>query len=284
MARTAKTNPRARVLGAELRQLREDAGLGVRELGRRLGVGHTTIWRYESGVKPPSPEDTASLLTALGVTGAEKERIVKMSRTVLEPNWLTSGVPGIREELSALIEFERTATRITDVQILVFPGMLQTREYMRAVMATLSPDLVETRVAFRLSRREVLDKEDGLHLVALVAEAALHERIGGPEVMADQLRHLVKMSERDNVTIQILPSGAVSWHPAHAGAFILFEFDDQRPIVHLEHFRTSAFLRNVKDVNDYCEAADSLRQVAMSPEESRALIVSSVEAIERELG
>ncbi|MCI2418759.1 helix-turn-helix domain-containing protein [Saccharopolyspora sp. K220] len=283
MARTAKTNPRARVLGAELRQLREDAELGVRELGRRLGVGHTTIWRYESGVKPPSPEDAASLLTALGVTGAEKERIVKMARTVHDPNWLTSGVPGIREELATLIEFERTATQITEVGILVFPGLLQTREYMREVMATLPADRLETRVAFRLSRREILDKEDGPHLVALIAEAALQEKIGGPQVMADQLRHLLKISERSNVTVQILPSGATTWHSAHAGPFILFEFDDQRPIVHLEHFRTSAFLRNVKDVNDYREAVANLRQRAMSQEDSKELITRRVEAIEREL-
>ncbi|GGI98438.1 transcriptional regulator [Saccharopolyspora subtropica] len=283
MSRTAKTNPRARVLGAELRQLREAAGLGVRELGRRLGVGHTTIWRYESGVKPPSPEDTASLLTALGVTGAEKERIVKMARTVRDLNWLTSGIPGVREELATLIEFERAATRITEVQVLVFPGMLQTREYMRAVMATLPPEMIETRVAFRLSRREVLDKEGGPQLVALIAEAALRERIGGPDVMADQLRYLLKMSRRDNVTIQILPSGATSWHPAHAGSFIVFEFDDQRPIVHLEHFRTSVFLRNLKDVNDYCQAADSLRRSAMSPKASRERITQYLEAVEGEL-
>ncbi|MER5394889.1 helix-turn-helix transcriptional regulator [Saccharopolyspora sp. NPDC002686] len=284
MARTAKTNPRARVLGAELRQLREAAGLGVRELGRRLGVGHTTVWRYESGLKPPSPEDTASLLTALGVTGAEKERIVKMARTVRDPNWLTSGVPGIREELAALIEFERTATRITDVQVLVFPGMLQTREYMQAVMSTLPPELIETRVAFRLSRREILDSDGGPHLAALIAEAALHERIGGAAVMADQLRYLIKMSKRENVTIQIMPSGATAWHPAHAGPFILFEFDDQKPIVHLEHFRTAAFLRNVKDVNDYRQAADNLREGALSPKESLELIASRLEAIEGELG
>ncbi|KAA5830207.1 helix-turn-helix transcriptional regulator [Saccharopolyspora hirsuta] len=283
MARTAKTNPRARVLGAELRQLREAAGLGVRELGRRLGVGHTTVWRYESGVKPPSPEDTASVLTALGVTGAEKDRIVKMARTVRDPNWLTSGVPGIREELAALMEFERTARQITEVGILVFSGLLQTREYMRAVMDSLPADRVETRIAFRLSRREILDREDGPHLVSLVAEAALWERIGGARVMADQLRYLAKVSKRSNVTIQVLPAGATTWHPAHAGPFILFEFDDQQPIVHLEHYRTSAFLRNVKDVRDYCDAADSLRRSAMSPEESRELIVRRAEAIESEL-
>lgn len=284
MSRTAKTNPRARVLGTELRQLREAAGLGVRELGRRLGVGHTTVWRYESGVKPPSPEDAASVLTALRVTGAEKERIVKMARHVHDPDWLTSGIPGIREELAALIEFERTATQITDVQVLVFPGMLQTREYMHAVMRTLPPEKVETRVAFRLSRREILDKDDGPHLVALIAEAALRERIGGPEVMADQFRYLLKMSKRDNVTIQILPSGATSWHAAHAGAFILFEFDDQGPIVHLEHFRTSAFLRNLKDVKDYCQAADSLRKEALSETASRELIGDYLKSIEGGLG
>ncbi|GAA4831719.1 helix-turn-helix domain-containing protein [Saccharopolyspora rosea] len=282
MVRTAKTNPRARALGAELRQLREDAGLGVRELGRRLGVGHTTVWRYESGTKPPSPEDTASLLTALGVTGAERDRIIEIARTVRDPNWLSSGVPGIREELATLIEFERTAKRITEVGNLVFSGLLQTRDYARAVMATVPPERLETRLAFRLSRREVLDREDGPKLVSLIAEAALWERIGGTGVMIDQLRHLVKMADHDNVSIQVIKAGSTVWHPAHAGPFILFEFDDQAPIVHLEHFRTSAFLRNVKDVADYSGAVDSLLDVAMTPEESRKVIAQRLETMESE--
>ncbi len=71
-------------------QLREDAGFGVRELGRALGVGHTTIWRYESGLKPPTPEEAASVLTAMGVKGDHKDRIIGDARAVRDPNWLTA--------------------------------------------------------------------------------------------------------------------------------------------------------------------------------------------------
>ncbi|SDO95664.1 Helix-turn-helix domain-containing protein [Actinopolyspora xinjiangensis] len=284
MSRTTQANPRARALGAELRQLREEAKLGVRELGRRLGIGHTTVWRYESGTKPPSPEDTASLLTALGVTGAERERIIEMSRSVREPNWLSSGVPGMREELATLIDFERSATHITEMCTLVISGLLQTGDYARAVMATVPSEQVETRLAFRLSRREVLERENAPHFVAIIAEAALWEKLGGASVMAEQLRYLLKMADRGNVTIQVLPAGADTWHPAHAGPFILFEFDDQQPIVHLEHYRTSAFLRKVKDVADYRAAADTLRQRAMSPEASKEFIAHRVEAFDNENG
>ncbi|WP_017973270.1 helix-turn-helix domain-containing protein [Actinopolyspora halophila] len=282
MARTTQVNPRARALGAELRQLREEADLGVRELGRRLGIGHTTIWRYESGTKSPSPEDTASLLTALGITGAERERIIDTARNVREPNWLSSGVPGMREELATLIDFERSASHITEMCTLVVSGLLQTSDYARAVMATVPSEHAEARLAFRLSRRDILDRRDCPHFVAIIAEAALQERIGGDEVMAEQLRHLLKMADRDNVTIQVLAAGATTWHPAHAGPFILFEFADQQPIVHLEHYRTSAFLRKIKDVADYRTAADTLRQRAMSPDESKATIARRLESIERE--
>lgn len=275
--------PRARALGAELRQLREDARLGVREVGRRLGVGHTTVWRYESGIKPPTPEEAASLLTVLGVTGEDKERIIATARTARDPNSLTSGIPGVKGELAAMIDFERTAVRITEVGIHVLPGLLQTREYMAVVMASLARDKAEARIAYRLSRREVLDRSDSPVFVALIAEAAFREMLGGPEVMAEQLRHLLKVAEKDNVVLQVLEAGASEWNPAHAGPFVLFEFADQDPIVHLEHFRTAAFLRNVKDVRDYCDAAASLQRMAMSPSESRDFVRGRLEEIESEL-
>ncbi|TDD93082.1 XRE family transcriptional regulator [Saccharopolyspora karakumensis] len=283
MARTTKANPRARALGAELRQLREDAGFGVRELGRVLGVGHTTIWRYESGLKPPTPEEVASVLTALGVKGEDKERVIGGARAVRDPNWLTSGFPGVKGELAVMADFERTATAITEVQMHVVPGLFQTRDYMSSIMGPLPRATREARVAFRLSRREILDALNPPEYVVVLGEAALREVFGGPEVMGEQLRYLMKVAERPGVTVQVLPFGATDWHPAHAGSFMLFEFGDQDPIVHLEHYRTAAFLRNVKDVRDYQEAAIDLRRRAMSPAESRDFMGSRLQAIESEL-
>lgn len=283
MARTTKVNPRARALGAELRQLREDAGFGVRELGRVLGVGHTTIWRYESGLKPPTPEEAASVLTAIGVKGEHKDRVIGDARAVRDPNWLTSGFPGVKGELAVMADFERTATAITEVQMHVVPGLFQTRGYMSSIMGPLPRETREARVAFRLSRREILDASNPPEHVVVLGEAALREVFGGPEAMAEQLRYMMRAAERPNVTVQVLPFGATEWHPAHAGSFLLFEFADQDPIVHLEHYRTAAFLRNVKDVRDYQEAVLDLRRLAMTPAESRAFMSSRLQEIESEL-
>ncbi|SFS37682.1 helix-turn-helix domain-containing protein [Saccharopolyspora flava] len=283
MTRTTKANPRARALGAELRQLREEAGFGVRELGRVLGVGHTTIWRYESGLKPPTPEEAASVLTALGVKGEAKERIIGGARTVRDPDWLTSGFPGVKEKAAVMADFERTATGITEVQMHVVPGILQTREYMSAIMRGLPRETREARIAFRLSRREVLDSTRSPEYVAVLGEAMFHDMIGGHAVFAEQLRYLMEVEDRSKVTVQILPFGAHDWHAAHAGSFMLLEFADQDPIVHLEHYRALAFLRNVRDVRDYREAVADLRSRALPPVESRDFIRSRVEAIESEL-
>lgn len=283
MARTTKVNPRARALGAELRQLREDAGFGVRELGRVLGVGHTTIWRYESGLKPPTPEEAASVLTAIGVKGEHKDRVVESARAVRDPNWLTSGFPGVTGASAALSDFERTASAITEVHTQVVPGIFQTRAYMSAIMAPLPRETREARIAFRLARREIFEFSNPPGHEIILGEAVFHELIGGREVMAEQLRYLLKASERPAVTVRVLPFSTSAYHAAHAGSFLLFEFADQEPIVHVEHYRTAAFLRNVREVRDYREAVLDLRCRAMSPAESRDFIRDRAEAIESEL-
>lgn len=154
---------------------------------------------------------------------------------------------------------------------------------MTAVMASSPRATREARIAFRLSRREVLDSVRPPDCSVILNEAVFHEMIGGPAVMAEQLRYLLSVGERSMMTVQVLPLGTSAWHAAHAGPFLLLEFADQNPIVHLEHCRTTAFVRNVRDIRDYQEALADIRGRAMSSAESRGFIRSRVEAIEGEL-
>jgi hypothetical protein len=173
------------------------------------------------------------------VKGEHKERVIGDARAVRDPNWLTSGFPGVKGELAVMADFERTATAITEVQMHVVPGLFQTRGYMSSIMGPLPKERCEARVAFRLSRREILDASNSPEYLVVLGEAALREVFGGSEVMAEQLRYLMKAAERPSVTVQVLPFGATEWHPAHAGSFMLFEFVDQDPIVQVEHYRTA---------------------------------------------
>jgi transcriptional regulator with XRE-family HTH domain len=274
----ASQTPRARFLGAELRDARTNVGISVRELARRLGIGHAKVSLWENGKKVPTTVDVAAYLQAIGVTGDERERLLDMARQAEQPNWLLAGVPGIDAELGALMEFEKTAREIMVWAPLLVPGLLQTGDYARAIMGT-SPS-ADTRVAMRLGRRDILTRRHPATFTAIIREDVLRQPITDPEVMAAQLDHLQRTAELSNVTVQIMPSQA-GYHPGLAGPFVLLEFPKARPIVHLEHHRASAFVFDDDDVTAFIEVAGRLRDVALSPDESAGFIAELLSEMER---
>lgn len=282
MAGNSGKTPKARALGAELREARESAGLSQRKVAALATISNASLSRYETGDRVPSPEDVASILTAVGAGAAVRDRLVEMARNAAEPNWLLAGASGTRTELTTLIEFERTATRIVEVAPMLIPGLLQTSDYARTIMSGLPAHELDTWVTMRVGRRDVLTRRNPVQFDAIIAEHVLYQPIGGPSVMADQLRHIAKMAELPNVSVQIVPSSTQTWHLALEGAFILFQFPKASPIVNLEHFRSSAFLYDDGDIHDYAQAGDSLRQAAMSPADSLRLIARSAELMEEQ--
>ncbi|MGI8308122.1 helix-turn-helix domain-containing protein [Saccharopolyspora hattusasensis] len=274
MTRSTSGSPKARTLGAELRRAREAAHVGVRELARRLQRAHAWVNRTESGVRAITPEDVTGIAVALGLSTSERERLVELAREDDGPNWLRAGIPGVHQELVTLIEYERTASKIVEAAPLLVPGLLQTSEYARAVMSgTPGPDM-ETRIAMRASRRDILVKRNPPAFEAILMERALADPIDDPEVMVDQLRHLQKVAELPNVTLRVIPSMLRQWTPVHSGQFMIFEFPKAAPIVHLEHLGSAAFLTAANVVDTYQAALGTLRHAAMNPEESVEFIAA----------
>lgn len=270
----AGTTPRARAIGAELRRAREDAGLSARTLATRLGIAHTTIGRWESGERSPRPTDVAAVLGALGVDHEVREELIELSRNSDGRHWVASGLPEQKRQLAALLELERDAARIVNVSPLLVPGLLQSSGYARAIIGGGGvPSVeVETRVAVRIGRRDVImRRERPAELLALVDETALNRNIGGPSVMADQLRSLEEASHWANVTLRAIPESA-GWHPALEGPFVLLEFADRTSVVQIENRRSALFFHEPVDVEAYQLAIDRVQDIAMSPAETRALI------------
>ncbi|MDR7301048.1 helix-turn-helix domain-containing protein [Haloactinomyces albus] len=280
MAGNAGKTPKARALGAELRELREDRQVSQRTLSQRVAISNASLSRYETGERVPSPEDVASIVTALGDGGMVREHLIEMARDAAQPNWLSSGASGIHRELTTLIEFERTATSIVEVSPMIVPGLLQTADYAREIMSGMSSAELETHVTMRAGRRDVLTRRRPVEFEAFIVEHVLRTPIGGSDVMADQLHHMTQMAELPNVTLYVVPSGLSRWHLALEGAFIYFEFPKAAPIVNLEHYRSSAYLHDSEDVSDYSRAITTLRETAMSPTESAELIASCVKEME----
>lgn len=280
----ANKSQRGRSLGAVLRDARDRAGLSAREVGRQLEVSHTTIGRWESGDTPPSSEEVAAYLAVIGVTGTERDRILTLARTGDESDWVMSGPPGITAQLASVMDNERTATRITEWAPLSLPGLLQTSDYARTIINDGAPDAspseLETLLMVRLARRDALTRRIPIEFEALIGKPAILGGIGGPEIMADQLQRLAR-NDRDNVTIRVVDLGGL-YHVGHAGAFILYEFDELPPVVYLEHYRSGTFLVDKDDVAAYQTAVEILRREAMSPDASAGLIADVIPNISME--
>jgi hypothetical protein len=232
------------------------------------------VSHWETMRRVPTTVEVASLLTALNVVGAEKDRLIEMARRANEPNWLTVGMPGIPHQLAGAVECERAATAITDWAPTVIPGLLQSADYAKALLSAggLVFHQIEARVMVRINRREVITRTTNpVKLIALVSEAVLREGIAEPQVMADQLRYMNEFGERPNITVQIVPSG-VGWHPGFAGPFMLFDLLDTDPVLYFEHYSSGAFVPDEHDVSVYRGAIDIIRGVALSPEDSQRFI------------
>lgn len=265
--------------GATVKAARQAANMTTRTLGARLGKDHSYVSRWENGRSAPSVEDTAAILGILGVAGRERDRIVKLARDAADPNWV---VPGVQRHLSVLMDYERTARLITNAEPLLIPGLLQTGDYARSVMESAGATRAEAeqRVTYRMGRRDILTRRNPVELSAIIGEVALKHPPCERSVMADQLGNLRKCAELENVTIQCMPLDH-GYSPMLEGPFVLIEFTRGEPVVQLEHYRSATTLTDGGDIRDYQAAADTLRDAAMSPEDSMELIAELAEETER---
>ncbi|HEX7659909.1 MAG TPA: helix-turn-helix transcriptional regulator [Pseudonocardiaceae bacterium] len=271
--------PRLRALAAGLKEARTIAGLSTRELAIKLKWAQPTVSHFELGRRRPSVEQVAMIVAVLGVDRAERERLIELARRADEPNWLTTGVPGISQQLAGVFECEAAATRIVEWSPNLVPGLLQSPEYAEAIMKWGRDEVEDlpTRIMIRIGRQQVIARpENPVRFVALIGENTLHDPVVSAALMADQLRHLAEMAERPNVEIRIVPS-RIGWHPGSSGPFVFYEFADSGPVVHFEHYSSGAFVPDAENVRDYRQAIEVLTDLALTPDESIAAIARAAD-------
>lgn len=279
---SATGTTKARALGAELRAARKAAGLSQRAVAQALGVHQTTLVHWENGKHAPEPDNVARYLRAVGADEARLAELVEMARATDDVVWVSVDMPDLQRQLAALIQFERMATRIIDVSPMLIPGLLQTTSYTRAVMNGMPAPEVETRIAIRQGRQQVLTRPNQpAHMLALISEAALYARVGGTQVMAEQLQHLLRMAELPNVDVRIVPL-ALDWNPMMEGPFLLLEFAKADPIVHLEVRLNCLYVHQPDAVQRYQAAVDTVLSLSMSSEESIEFIAQQAKRMELE--
>jgi transcriptional regulator with XRE-family HTH domain len=286
---SGERSPLAVALGDKLRQLREaiPGKPSIRAVAAELEWGHATLSRFETGSRLAGTDHVEKLLALYENKGLEIEDRVRDDILALASGqetspWLATSVPEQRIQLDTLIKLEQKATTITNWSPLLVPGLCQTQEYTRAMMqrGEVPGDEIETRVAVRIGRQHaIMRRNNPANMLALIKPGVLRARIGGPEVMAGQLRFLEELAQRSNVDLRIVPD-ETDFFPGLEGPFLLLEFADRTPVAHLEARRSGLFFHQAKDVAAYETAAEKVLREAMSPHDSVQIIAREAEQIE----
>ena len=222
---------RRRRLGAELKRCREAAGLTQENVSRHFEWHAAKVTRIETARVAVTPRDVKDLLTLYNVRDEEyREAMVELARLSRERTWWTDYRDIMRP--GNFIGLEAAASSMRTWEPVVLPGLLQTEDYMRALLSTGLPadQHLQRRVSLRLTRQGRLTGDRALELHAIVDESVVRRVIGGEDVMAKQLRRLIETSQLPNVTLQILPFSA-GGHAFLGGSAALLEF---RQTTHLD--------------------------------------------------
>lgn len=243
-------------------------------MGRTLGVSASKISRIETGHSGLQADDVATLLGFYQVPSAKRQELMDLLRRGDQKGWWERQA-GLPKLWRALIDFENKATRIQNYEPLFIPGLLQTGEYCRAMIsgmdATLSDAELSNLVATRMARQSVLDGAHAPQFLAVVHEVALRMSVGGPGVMARQLRHLLSIAERPNVGLRVVPT-RVGANAGLRGSFVLLEFAEEPSLVHVENQITGMFLEEEADLTGYRLALRNILSVALAPAATVELI------------
>ena len=272
------TSIRSRQVAAELRALREKAGLSGAEVAKRMGMSPSKISRIETGNSGLQIEDVAALLGLYQVPASKRDELLDLVRRSEERGWWTRQ-PGLPQLWRSLIDFEAKATRLQNYEALVVPGLLQTAEYARALIAGVAPTVSEAEldnlVAARMARQAVLTRTHAPQLFAVVDEGALRRPIGQPGVMHRQLQHLLSAAEQPHVTLRVV-SLAAGAHAGLRGPFVILEFAEEPTLVFVENHGTGLFLEEEADLSAYRLALGTILQAALAPAATAELIAEIV--------
>ncbi|MFE0916902.1 helix-turn-helix domain-containing protein [Streptomyces nigra] len=259
--------------GAELKRRRENAGITQTELGARVFVSGGYIGQFEQAIRKPQLDVAQRIDAALQTDGIFE----RLWRKLIKEQPYT-------EYFAHAAELERLATEICEFAPAVVPGLLQTREYARALFLANRPfaadEHIEELIKGRMDRTRLLTDATRPVYWVVLHETVLRIPVGGPSVMGQQLDHIAALVRERKVLVQVLPFAAGA-HPDMGKMMWLMEFEDAPPTVYTEGVLSGRLLDESAVVKRVRESYDLLRAVALSPEASLALLLSAAEDFRR---
>ncbi len=273
------------LLGAQLRKLRETAGISRDDAGYHIRASGSKISRMELGRVSFKERDVTDLLEFYGVTDpAEREKLVQLTKEANATPWYQKFQDVVPDWFHVYVGLEEAAQLIRVYEVQFVPGLLQTEGYARATILQGSPGLdpaeVERRVQLRLGRQKLLSRDNPPRFWVIVDEAALRRPMGGRDVHVAQIERLMDVVSEPNITLQVMPF-RYGGHAAEGGAFTIMRFPetDLPDIVYMEYLTGAHYIDKPEDVERYAAVMERLSVAGTSPDRTREILAGILKEI-----
>lgn len=258
MALRTQISERQRRFGAELRRLREGAGLAVKDAGALVGMGGPQLSHIEAGRTGLDPDRLTVLLGAYGHMDETYVAALQQMGLSNGKGWWSSFKGFVMSSALDLAESESSAVALSSYETLLIPGLLQVSGYSETI---LSRD--QKKVEFRRGRQQVISGDGAVPLHAVIHEAALRTQFGGPEVMREQLDYLVEVSKLPHVTIQILPFRCTEYVSTDTPFMLVHGPHSELDTVLMEHPGGSTFHGDPDSLTAFRSKFERLKSLAL---------------------
>ena len=262
-------------LGAELRRMRDLAGVAGRDLAGQIGMSQSKVSRIEAGSVLPSLPEVAAWANALGVVDDVREKLVSLTKAAYTEVHPWRAVLQSRGHLQDHVhERESTARRIRTFQHSVIPGLLQTAEYARRVFSMFhvpyADEDLAAAVAARLHRQLSIFEQDR-QFEFLITEAALRWRPGPPKLLLAQLDRVSSISTLENVSVGLIPMSEQAT-TLNSHGFVIHDDHDDHGFVTIEMIHADVTVNNPADIEVYEKRWSLLGKTAAFDDDARALL------------
>lgn len=276
-----------RWIALELKRLRKESGLKQKDAAARIGRSQQHVGYLESARNLPSAGDLEILLGLYGKQDRTEFMRELLTAAKRGKNWWANLSSAVPPWFDLFLGLEAGAAELSSFDALLVRGLLQTRAYAEAVIradSDLTDEEVQQRVELRMGRQRILDREDDpVRLWTVLDEAVLYRKRGDSEVMREQLAHLLDMSERPRIDIQVLPLDAGAHTAQQGGTFTVMKFPPDMKgdpgVAYLELVNTGLYLEEPEEVALYERTLRHVHALAANPEESRGIIKSAMKEV-----
>lgn len=266
------------VLGARLRELREERHIARVVAGEAIRASRSKISRLEAGRHRFKPRDVADLLTLYGLTDeAERATLLALAEEANSPAWWQHFNDVVPTWARAYLGAEQAASLVRCFEVQRVPHLLQTPDYARASLrlthAGAGRAELDRRVKLRMTRQRILRRRPAAQFWAVIDEAALRRPVGGIGTMRAQLRHLIEICRLPQVTVQVMPFLA-GGHAGEAGPVTILRLPGGRlpDMVYLEQRVTALYPDRPTEIECYWDVMNRLVVEAESPEETPTIL------------